>query len=231
MKYMAQAGMVCLGLLISVNVTMAQPPEYKYLGGFGDAAALHVCDAFVLGPDQAEKILDIHDEVAGKRREEWQNSGTDFQSMSDEERQKFFAEYRKNVATDMKKECTEALSESELNELEAVMGVSSFTPDADVRAVRHLDLNEEQRAKLQASAIAVAKNMVPAEFGFFTPQITAEERAKAEEAFKKVKEAFTAKAKEVLAEEQQENWKKIAEEITKEIEDQQERFRQFRQNN
>ena len=182
MKYSAQAGMVCLGLLMAVNatvnVTMAQPPEYKYLGGWGDAAALLVCDAFVLGPDKTGKILDIHGDIAAKHREGWQG----FQDMSDEERQKMFSEYRKNVATDMIKECAEVLAEDELKELEALMNVGAYTVDAELRAVRHLDLSEDQRTKLKESALAVSKNTVPPEFAFFQAPISSEERAKKEEA-------------------------------------------------
>lgn len=227
MKHVTRAGMVCLGLVLAANLSMAQPPEYKYLGGWGDAAALLVCDAFILGQDKTDKIVEIHGEIAATHREGWQG----FQDMSDDERQKMFSEYRTNVAADMKKECADVLAEEEIIELEALMNVGAYTVDADLRAIRHLDLNEEQRAKLKESALAVSKNTVPPEFAFFQAPISAEERAKKEEAFNKVKEAFTAKAKEVLTEEQQENWKKIVDEIKKEIEDQQERMRQFRQNN
>lgn len=227
MKTLRWFGWVCLGFLITANVTLAQPPEYKYLGGWGDGAALIVADAFVLNDDKTDKLVGIHSDVAASHREGFGG----WQDMSDDERQKMFAEYRKNVATDMKNECGDLLSESELNEIEAIMSASSFSIDAEVRALRFMDeLSEENRSALQSVAIAVVKNLVPPEFGFFAPQISDDERSKAEAEFKKAKDAFTAKAKEVLSAEQQENWGAVTEEIKKELEDRTERMRQFQNN-
>lgn len=227
MKTLRWIGWACLGLLITVNVTLAQPPEYKYLGGWGDGAALIVADAFVLNDDKTDQLAGIHSEVAASHREGFGG----WQDMSDDERQKMFAEYRKNVATDMKKECADLLAESELSEIEGILSDSSFSIDAEVRALRFMDeLSDENRSALQAVAIDVVKNLVPPEFVFFAPQISDDERSKAEMEFKKAKDAFTAKAKEVLSAEQQENWMAVTKEINKELEDRAERMRQFQNN-
>lgn len=224
MKQFAWFGWVSLGALVLANIGMAQPPEYKYLGGWGDGAALLVADAFILDDTKTDKLIGIHSDVAAKHREGF----GDWQSMSDDERQKMMTKYRKDVAADMKKECSELLSEAELKEIEAVMANSTFSIDADVRALRFTDgLSDDNISALQPSAIAVVKNIVPPAFGFFAPQLSDDERSKAEEEFKKAKNAFTAKAKEVLSEDQQAKWMDMVKEIQEEVDDLAERMRQF----
>jgi hypothetical protein len=211
-----------LGMLASVNVSQAQQR-----GGFRSQAAEILCDVLVLNPETSEKVVAVYDEVRTKRRQEMRDSGADFQSMSDEERREFFEKYQKNTAADLKKELKGVLSEKELAEIEAILMRRLFLPDAELRALRLIDLKKDQQQKIQPLAIELGKKMVAGGSRFFGAEQSEEEREKAQKAFDEAKASFVTKVAGILSDAQNSAWKEKAKEVNTEIEEIRERMRNF----
>ncbi len=222
--------MLLFGMVLAAGMAQAQPgggAPSPLVGDFRVQAALILSDGLMLDEKQTDKVVSLYQEISEKRREEWRNSGADFQNMSDEERQKFFEDYRKKVTADMKKGLVDVLKENEIKEVEALMMIRVFSPDPELRGLRLLDLKEEQRQQIQPLSLALAKKIVPGQFGFFGSQISDEEREKAEKAFQEEKKGFLTKVNEILTEEQEDAWKEKVNAINKELEEIRERMRNF----
>jgi len=218
---------LAIALLGMVAMLASAQDQQQPRRGFRGQAAMILCDVLMLNPELSEKVVTVYNDISTKRREAMQSGSVDFQSMSDQERRDFFAKMQKETAADMKKELKEALSEKELEEIEGVLTKRVFFPDAELRALRQLDLKKEQREKLQPLSIALGKKMVPSNSPFGGVQMEAADREKAEKEFQKEKEAFMTKAAAVLSEEQNKAWKEKTEEVNKEIEAMRERMRNF----
>ncbi|RJP33592.1 MAG: hypothetical protein C4527_04200 [Candidatus Omnitrophota bacterium] len=213
--------LIVLGMMITVDSSQAQQR-----GGFRSQTPQILCDVLVLNAEKSEKVIAAYDTVRQKQREEMQNSGVDFQSMSDEERREFMEKSQKNTIAALKTELKEVLSEKDFETVEAMMALRVFMPDAEMRGLRLIELKDEQRANIQPLAIALGKKMVPG-FRFFGAQMDESEREKALNEFQKEKTAFLAKVKEMLSDEQNSAWKEKSAEAQKEIDEIQERMRNF----
>ncbi|MEW6237649.1 MAG: hypothetical protein AB1656_19875 [Candidatus Omnitrophota bacterium] len=223
---MKRAGLAIalLGIVVMLASAQDQQPPRR---GFRGQAVMILCDVLMLNPELSEKVVTVYTDISAKRREAMQSGSVDFQSMSDQERRDFFTKMQKETAADMKKELKEVLSEKELEEVEGALTRRVFFPDAELRALRLLELKKEQREKLQPLAITLGKKMVPADSPFAGVQMEAAEREKAEKEYQKEKESFMTKAGEVLSEEQNNAWKEKVKEVNKEIEEMRERMRSF----
>ncbi|MBN2328198.1 MAG: hypothetical protein JXR73_13705 [Candidatus Omnitrophica bacterium] len=226
MKRLLQIALL-MGIVFAAGLTQAQPAPTPLVGDFRTQAALILSDALMLNQDLSDKVVEKYQAIGEKRRQDWQNSGVDFQNMSDEERRKFFDDYRKNVASDMKKELADILSEQEINEVETLMMIRAFSPDPELRGLRLIDLKDEQREKIQPMSLSLSKKMVPSQFGFFGEQMDEAEREKAQKTFDDEKAVLMAKVSEILTEEQKGFWKEKVDAINKELEEIRERMRNF----
>jgi hypothetical protein len=208
-------------LFVVVNTSQAQRG-----GSWRNQTALILCDALMLNQEKSDKVVEIYGEVSGKRMEEWRNSGTDFQSMGDEERRKMFTEYRQNVTADMKDKLKDMLSEKEMTVVEPILNLRVYSPDPELRALRLIELKDEQRKKIQPLSMVLGPKMVPASVGFGGQQMDEAERTKLENEFQKEKTSFLATVKDILDEEQNKAWKEKTDEVNKELEEMRERMRQ-----
>ncbi len=213
--------LVMLGMVITVISSQAQQRSWR------SQTPLVLCDVLMLDQEKSEKVVAVYGEVRQKLRDEWQNSGTDFRSMGDDERQKFFSKYQKDSAAGLKKGLKDVLSEKELVVVDAILAKRISMPDTELRALRLIELKEGQRKKIQPLAVALGKKMVPSSSRFFGSQMSDEEREKAEKAFQKEKTAFLPKVAGILSEDQNKAWKEKTEEVNKEIEEIRERRRSY----
>jgi hypothetical protein len=209
------------GLFVMVNTSQAQRG-----GSWRNQTALILCDTLMLNQEKSDKVVEIYGEVSGKRMEEWRNSGTDFQSMGDEERRKMFTEYRQNVTADMKDKLKDMLSEKEMAVVEPILNLRVYSPDPELRALRLIELKDEQRQKIQPLSMVLGPKMVPSGFGFGGQQMDEAERTKLENEFQKEKTSFLATVKDILSEEQNKAWKEKTDEVNKELEEMREQMRQ-----
>lgn len=225
-QIMLMLGMI--GMVLTGNA-YAQPSqnESSLVGNFRTQAALVLSDVLVLDKETTDKVVELYQKVGEKRRQEWQNSGVDFQSMSNEERRKFFNTYRQNVAADMKKELKEVVSEKQLEQVEFLMMLRVIFPDPELRGLRMIELKDEQREKIQPLALSLGKKIVPSQFRFFGEQMDEAEREKAQKTFEEEKKSFLEGVNNVLSEEQQEAWKEKIAAINKELKELRERMSNF----
>ena len=86
----------------------------------------------------------------------------------------------------------DTLSEEELAVVEDLLMRRVSTPVAELRALRQIDLQDEQRQKLQPAAIELGKKIVPGGLGFFGSRRSDSEREEAEKAFTESKTTFIA---------------------------------------
>ncbi len=221
MKHVIQI-MLMLGMMgmVLAGTSYAQPSpnESSLVGDFRTQAALVLADVLVLDEETTDQVVELYQKAGEKRRQEWQNSGVDFRSMSNEERRKFFNTYRQNMAADMKKELKEILSEKQLEKVESIMMSRVIFPDPELRGLRLIELKDEQREKIQPLALSLGEKIVPSRFRFFGEQMDEAEREKAQKSFDEEKKSFLEGVNKVLSEEQQDAWKEKITAINKEIE-------------
>ncbi|MBN2327687.1 MAG: hypothetical protein JXR73_11090 [Candidatus Omnitrophica bacterium] len=208
-----------LGLLIAANTTMAQQRSFR------SQTALIICDVLLLNQEKSEKVIAAYDEVRQALRD--QGGRPDFQSMSDDERVKYFEKRQKDTADALKKELKDTLSEKELEAMETVMMQRIYTPVAELRGLRQVELKEDQCSEIQPLAIALSKKIVPGGSRFMGQPMDEAEREKAEKAFAEAKKDFIAKVTAILSEEQNASWKENTSAAQKEIDEMMERRRNF----
>jgi hypothetical protein len=228
MKQLIQV-MLIMGIVFTSGLIQAQPggEPSPLVGDWRSQSALVLSDALMLNQEKTDKIVEIYRIIGEKRRQEMQDSGNDFQSMSDEERREWFTNYRKKVAADMAKDVKNILSDNELKEVEALMMIRTFSPVPELRGLRLIELKDEQRKKIQPMSIALSKKIVPGRFGFFGSQPDDTDREAAEKAFQEEKSKLIASVKEMLSEEQNIAWQEKIDAINKELEEIRERMRNF----
>ncbi len=233
--------MIALGMLVSVSFAQQrqqqpqQPqqreaPHKQLLGDSRVQSALILCDAFMLNDEEAEQAVQEYQKIGVKIRQEWQDSGVNFQEMSNEEQRNFFEEYRKKVAAEMKKSIEKLLDEEEVEEeeldgVEEIMMITTFTPVPEIRGLRLIDLKDEQREKIRSSAISLSKKIVSPNAGILSEDQDESEREKAEKEFNEEKSEYIAEVKEVLNEEQTMTWQKKVEEINEALNEMRQRMR------
>ncbi|MDP8243184.1 MAG: hypothetical protein P9L94_03820 [Candidatus Hinthialibacter antarcticus] len=193
--------------------------QAQLVGDMRVQSALLLSDALLLDQATTDNIVEKYSEISGKLWQEAQNSGQDFQSMSDEERRKAFSDFRKKTIVGMHEGLKDTLSEEQLKEVEPVMMVRVFSPSPELRALRLTELKDEQKTQLQPLALSVTKKMVPSNFAFFGSQMSEEEREKAQTAFDEELASFKKKINAVLNEEQKAAWQEKIDAINKEIEE------------
>ncbi|MGI6455509.1 MAG: hypothetical protein ACOX5R_07765 [bacterium] len=215
--------LVVLSMLVLANISQAQQRG----GAFRSEGGRILADVLLLDTEKAEKVEAAYTESREKQMRD--GGSADFRNMSNEERQEWFTKSQKNTVADLKESLKDTLSEEELAVVEDLLMRRVSTPVAELRALRQIDLQDEQRQKLQPAAIELGKKIVPGGFGFFGSRRSDSEREEAEKAFTESKTTFIALVEETLSDEQVTEWKEKTEAVNKEIEERRERMRQ-RQN-
>ncbi|HQH74099.1 MAG TPA: hypothetical protein PK360_18635 [bacterium] len=203
-----------IAMVATVSYAQAQQGQRR---GFGGQTAGLLSDALVLNTEKSAKVTAAYDEA---RTQAMQGSQGDFQSMTPEQRRERFTKMQTDISAKMKELLKGQLSETELAAIEPVLSRRAM-PDASLRALRQIDLKDEQRAKLQPLALKLVEAMVP---GF--PGGTQDaEREKALKKFEEEKAAFKTKAGEILTAEQKTAWETKTQEVQKEFDDMRARMR------
>ncbi|RJP30454.1 MAG: hypothetical protein C4527_09770 [Candidatus Omnitrophota bacterium] len=210
-----QLVVVALVVGMAADFALAQAPQGGR-GGFRGRTAEILCDALVLNTAQSEKVTATYQEINEKLRSE----AGDMQSMSREERMEQMTKMQKEAAAALKKEMAGTLSEKALEAIEPVLALRVMMPDAQLRALRSLDLKDEQRAKLQPLATELTLAMVPS-----FPRGEGGPGEEAQKKFDDAKASFMAKASEILTGEQNEAWKVKADAVQKEQEEMRQQMR------
>lgn len=216
MKRIVQAVLLSGFVLFIVGGVSVQA---QLVGDFRVQSALLLSDALLLDQATTDSVVEKYSEISGKLWQDAQNSGQDFQSMGDDERREAFSAFRKNTITGMQEELKDTLSEEQLKEVEPVMMVRVFSPSPELRALRLIEIKDEQKGQLQPLALSLTKKMVPSNFGFFGSQMSEEEREKAQSAFDEELENFVKKLTAVLNAEQKTAWQEKVDAIKKELEE------------
>lgn len=204
---------------IALFISGPATAQDSLVGDFRTQSALILSDALLLDQATTDKVVEKYSEISGKLWQEAQDSGQDFQSMSEDERRESFSTFRKKTIAGMQEDLKDVLSEEQMKEIGPVMSVRIFSPAPEVRALRLTELKDEQKTQLQPLALAVTKKMVPSNFGFFGSQMTDEEREKAQTAFDEELAGFIKKLNSVLGEEQKTAWQEKVDAIQKELEE------------
>jgi len=207
--------LVLAAVAMVAGLLYAQPPQGQRR--FGGMQAEFLCDALVLNAEKTAKVVAAYQEATDQVR---QGSQPDFQNMSQEERREWFDKIQKETAAKLKELLKDQLSEAELNAIEPVLARRAM-PDADLRALRQIDLKDEQRAKLQPLALKLVEAMVS---GFPRGAQDADREA-AQKKFEEEKSAFKAKAAEILTAEQKTAWETKTQEVQKEFDEMRSRMR------
>ncbi|MFB3788552.1 MAG: hypothetical protein ACE15F_19515 [bacterium] len=203
-----------IAMVATVSFAQAQPGQRR---GFGGQTAGLLCDALVLNAEKSAKVTTAYDEA---RNQVMQGSQADFQNMTQEERRERFAKMQTETAAKLKELLKGQLSDTELAAIEPVLSRRAM-PDASLRALRQIELKDEQRAKLQPLALKLVESMVSG----FPGGAQDAEREKALKKFEEEKAAFQTKAGEILTAEQKTAWETKTQEVQKEFDDMRARMR------
>lgn len=208
---------------LAVNATQAQ----RGGGGFRGQAGEILCDALVLRGEAAEALTSAYQTISDRQREDMRSGNVDFRNMSDEERTEYMEKRQKETAEALKKEMADVLTEKQLAAIEPLVMKRVWMPDAELRALRSVDLSEEQHAKIQPMATDLAMKMVGGG-GMFGARMDEQAREKAQQAYDEAKKDFMGKVSAMLSEEQNAAWKEKTAEVNEELEAMRERMRNFR---
>lgn len=217
-----------------------QGPGFRGGGMFGDPGET-ISDALVLKADRAAKITEVFEGQREAMRERFTSGDRpDFQSMSQDERMEFFNKMRAEAEADTVKRLSIVLSNDEIEFVKPLIGMRGARPDAQIRALRMIDISDETRGKLQTLAL-IYFNTVAAVQPEFTPGqppqggrgqgrgprggISEEDRKTIETA----RESMIADATQTLTDDEVKAWKKKAAEVEKEMESQRQQRGQGRQ--
>ena len=168
-----------------------------------------VCDVLIADAEQSEQILKIASETTDKMRE----SAGNLRDLSQEERREAFTKLREEFAKNLKEGLVAVLSEEELEAIEPVLGNLNVRPQANVRALRLIELKEGQREELSKVVLVLVEEITPDSPRVRGQQPSDERRAKMREA----RATFVAKVKEILDAGQVTAWEAKAEEIQEEM--------------
>ncbi|MBZ0258114.1 hypothetical protein K8I31_18765 [bacterium] len=147
----------------AVDYAVAQPggpggpggrgPGGRGFGMFGDPGGT-VCDALVLKADRAEKVAAAYTEQRTAMFERMRSGDQpDFRNMSNEERGEFFTKMREENQKDIVERLSKILSNDEIEFVKPLLDMRGARPDAEIRALRQIEISDETRAKLQTLAL------------------------------------------------------------------------------
>ncbi len=225
-----------IAVLIAVGaaeVVMAQPgggrgPGMRG-GPFGNQGET-VSDALVLKEERAEKVVAIFDAQRDAMRERFMSGDMpDFRNMSPDERRAAFQKMRDEAQADVIKKLSAVLSNDEIEFVKPLLGMFGARPEAQIRALRMIDISDETRGKLQTSVLIYYNTIASVQPEFVLGQppeggrgqgrgrgrgaMSQEDRKTIE----KAREGLLTDVKATLSEEEEKAWQKKAEEIEKEM--------------
>ncbi|MDP8245106.1 MAG: hypothetical protein P9L94_13565 [Candidatus Hinthialibacter antarcticus] len=208
-------------------------------GMFGDQGGV-ISDALVLKADRAEKITAVFEAQRETMRERFTSGDRpDFQNMSQEERMEFFQKMRADSLADTVERLSKVLSKDEVEFVKPLIEMRGARPDAQIRALRMIDISDATREKLQTLALIYFNTVasVQPEFAPGPPQggqgrgrgqrggFSDEDRKTIETA----RESMIADATKTLTDEEIKAWEKKTSEVEKEMESQRQQRGQGRQ--
>ncbi len=168
------------------------------------------CDALILDIPAAEKLFSIyltisdkiHDQrdpnpLFGRGRMRWRHERED-------------GSFRQEVVTRFQQAIQGKVTQQEVNAVDALMIGRWYRGNPDLRALRYVGLEEEQRKQLLPYTIFLVQNMVADCFEFSPFSYTPEENPQIE----KAKADFLAKAQEVLTAKQKRAWESQKQEMS-----------------
>jgi hypothetical protein len=182
-------------------------------GGFmGGRISDTVSDLLVLDKAQAEKVTTALEKVQASQREKFQAAMQGGQNMSQEERRAAMEKVSTEISGEAKTALKGILSDDQLKLVDPYLGSMRFRGNAEMRALRQLDLKPEQRTQLQKETLAYAKAVQELR----TPG--APPAADMREKMQSLQKDFSDKAGKVLTADQAKDWKTKTEEVQKAME-------------
>lgn len=157
----------------AVDYAVAQPggpggPGGRGFGLFGDPGGT-ICDALLLKTDRAEKVTAAYTEQRTAMLERMRSDGQpDFRNMSNEERGEFFTKIREDNQKDIIGRLSKILTNDEIEFVKPLLDMRGARPDAEVRALRQIEISDETRGKLQTLSL-IYFNTVASVQPEFTP--------------------------------------------------------------
>ncbi len=212
-------GLFVLLMLAFLPPAQSQPAQQGGRGGFRGQSANLLCDILVLNAEKSAKVVAAYEEISTQVREKM-GTGQNWQNMSQEERRANFEKMQKEISTQLKEKVKDTLSEKELAAVEPTLSRRIFMPDAELRALRSLDLKDEQREKIQPLTLKLSESMVS-----MTPGMAQEERDKAQKKYDEAKTVWMGQVSEILTPEQKTAWEAKTKEVQKEIDEMRSRMR------
>lgn len=212
----------------TVDFASAQPQGGGRRGGMGMGPGGNqgefISDCLVLNASRSEQVKKVCDEVNAEMR---QSMSGDLQNMTPEERRTAFTEMREKTQKALLEKLTPILSADELEAVKPLLGSRGGRTVAEIRALRQIDISDEERGKLQTLVLIYQNTLVsllpqrePGQPGGQGGQrgggMTEETRAKME----KARETLLADIQKVLSADQLTAWKTQTEKVQTELESQ-----------
>jgi hypothetical protein len=211
-----------LVLAVTAFSVQAQPQGGGFRGGFGGNVGETVADILVLNNDAATKVIEkmnvVQEELRAEMQESFQGGGGggDMRERMQEIRKKQTEKYAATLKT--------LLSEDEVKTVEPFLGGFGRRTYAPVRALRQIDLKDDQRAEFRKISVALYEKINEIRPAFGGGQgggqgVNREEiQAKTDEAVAEFSKGVTAK----LSDDQKSAWETKTAEVQKELDEQRE---------
>lgn len=203
-------------------------PAMGMRGGFGmGSQADTIADILVLDTERAEAL----EKALEKQREGMRGEFGNFGNMSQEERRAAFQEMREKMNESLEKAMKDVLTEKEVKAVQPYLSMRGFgfRPDAQLRALRQIELEKETRAKLQTVVLGYFKAVdelrperEPGQRGG-PPEFNRERMQEIREKMDKAHAKMIGDVKGELNEKQIAAWETKTKEVEKEFEEQRQR--------
>ena len=216
-----------LVIACSVDIASAQNQRGQRGGpgmGRDSSQGDSISDSFVLNTERAAKVTAIYAEQQTSMREMFQSG--DMQNKSREEMMTAFREMREKMNTAITEKLATVLTKEEMEFLQPLLNTRGGRTDAEIRALRQIEMTDETRGKLQTlvliyqnTLIALRPERTPEQQGQRGQRgqrggVSEEVRTKMEAA----KETLVVDIKKVLSDDQVTAWATKTAEVQKEME-------------
>ncbi len=173
-----------------------------------------LCDALILDSDKSLQLFTIYldslDYVRRQRSPKPTNKGGKF----DRDRfEQHFKKFHQKMVKRFEEKLKDQLPEKEIKVVDTVLAMHPYIPDAELRALRFVSLQDEQRDQLLPYSIKMIQNILSPWLKNHRLAFEQNEIPESEE----TKEKFIAKVKEILTPAQQKSWEAKKKEISQEI--------------
>ncbi len=232
-KVLSSIFVALLVIACAVDYTFAQErrgqgrgPAMGIRGGFGmESQADTIADILVLDAKRADAIEEAIEEQREDMRESFRGRARNFRDMSQDEQRAAFQEMREKMNESLEKAMKDVLTEKEIEAVQPYLSMRGFRPDAQLRALRQIELEKETRAKLQTVVLGYVKAVdelrperEPGQRGG-PPEFDRERMQEIREKMEKAHAKMIGDVKGELTEKQIAAWETKTKEVEKEFEE------------